>query len=193
MKVEAGFKHILFTFVLFVRARSIIDQWKSRRKRETFGWETRFSFSRRIRSFSIFDGRFRYDGRRKKKKKKMARDDELSGTRLDAIVLPPPSPFLGKPKRFLFHPPRIATTTLARERPSSPSVHPFLSSPLPALRRFRPSLLTAALFPIWLLDYLGVRRERAGTYDAIGYRISAGSLIGRSTAHGRSRSAPSYD
>lgn len=105
----------------------------------------------------------------------------------------PPSPLLGKPKRFLFHPPRIATTTLARERPSSPSVHPFLSSPLPALRRFRPSLLTAALFPIWLLDYLGVRRERAGTYDAIGYRISAGSLIGRSTAHGRSRSAPSYD
>lgn len=89
MKVEAGFKHILFTFVLFVRARSIIDQWKSRRKRETLGWETRFSFSRRIRSFSIFDGRFRYDGRRKKKKKKMARDDELSGTRLDAIVLPP--------------------------------------------------------------------------------------------------------
>lgn len=39
----------------------------------------------------------------------------------------------------------------------------------------------------------GVRRERAGTYDAIGYRISAGSLIGRSTAHGRSRSPPSYD
>lgn len=31
MKVEAGFKHILFTFVLFVRARSIIDQWKSRK------------------------------------------------------------------------------------------------------------------------------------------------------------------
>lgn len=32
--------------------------------------------------------------------------------------------------------------------------------------------------------------QRAGTYDAIGYRISAGSLIGRSTAHGRNRSAP---
>lgn len=44
----------------------------------------------------------------------------LSGTRLDCSLPPPlplPPSFLGKPKRFLFHPPRIATTTLARERP----------------------------------------------------------------------------
>lgn len=190
--MEAGFKHILFTFVLFVRARSIIDQWKSRRKRETFGWETRFSFSRRIRSFSIFDGRFRYDGRRKKKKKKMARDDELSGTRLDAIVLPP-LPLPWKTEALSLSPPSHRDNDIGERASLLPLCSSLSLLPLPALRRFRPSLLTAALFPIWLLDYLGVRRERAGTYDAIGYRISAGSLIGRSTAHGRSRSAPSYD
>lgn len=63
---------------------------------------------------------------------------------------------------------------------SSLTVHPSLASALSPPACISPHL---AIGLPWCF-------ERAGTYDAIGYRISAGSLIGRSTAHGRSRSAP---
>lgn len=117
--MRAGFKRsrtrarafILFTFVLFVGASSI-----SRKVGETFprGKEKRASFSKNLFFFSI-DDRFGRFGKRKK----MARDEScLAQGWIVLSHLPSPPPFfLGKPKRFLFHPPRIATTTLARERP----------------------------------------------------------------------------
>lgn len=117
--MRAGFKRsrtrarafILFTFVLFVGASSI-----SRKVVETFprGKERRGEqIFRRIFFFFPIDDRF---GR---KRKKMARDEScLAQGWIVLSHLPSPPPFfLEKPKRFLFHPPRIATTILARERP----------------------------------------------------------------------------
>lgn len=121
----------------------------------------------------------------------------LSGTRLDCSLPPPlPSPLLPwKTEALSLSPPSHRDNDIGeRASPPPPPVHPFLSSssssegsrPSPPPRR------RAFSHPAIGLPS-GVRRERAGTYDAIGYRISAGSLIGRSTAHGRSRSPPSYD
>lgn len=174
MKVEAGFKHILFTFVLFVRARSIIDQWKSRRKRETFGWETRFSFSRRIRSFSIFDGRFRYDGRRKKKKKKMARDDELSGTRLDAIVLPPPPPCLENRSAFSFTPLASRQRHWRESVPPPPLFIPFSPPPSQPSAAFGPLSSPPRFFPsgYWTTLAFGGSGQGPMMRSGIEYRLA---------------------
>lgn len=120
--MRAGFKRsrtrarafILFTFVLFVRVGSIIDQSKSWRNFSSEKGEESKFFEESFFFFSI-DDRFGRFGKRKK----MARDEScLAQGWIVLSHLPSPPPFfLGKPKRFLFHPPRIATTTLARERP----------------------------------------------------------------------------
>lgn len=100
--------------------RSLCPRWEHHRSVEKleklFLRERRGEqiFRRIFFSFSI-DDRFGRFGKRKK----MARDEScLAQGWIVLSHLPSPPPFfLGKPKRFLFHPPRIATTTLARERP----------------------------------------------------------------------------
>lgn len=195
--MRAGFKRsrtrarafILFTFVLFVGASSI-----SRKVGETFprGKEKRASFSKNLFFFPI-DDRF---GR---KRKKMARDEScLAQGWIVLSHLPSPSlpPSLENRSAFSFTP-LASRQRHWRESVPSPSSRSSLSLLLLLLLRrgSRPSpppRRRAFSHPAIGLPS-GVRRERAGTYDAIGYRISAGSLIGRSTAHGRSRSPPSYD
>lgn len=116
--MRAGFKRSRTrarVYSLYFRSLcgSIIDQSKSWRNFSSEkGEERRASFSKNLFFFPI-DDRF---GR---KRKKMARDEScLAQGWIVLSHLPSPPPFfLGKPKRFLFHPPRIATTTLARERP----------------------------------------------------------------------------
>lgn len=195
--MRAGFKRsrtrarafILFTFVLFVGASSI-----SRKVVETF---PRGKERRRRASFSknlfFFPSTIDLDERERK----------WRGTNLvwhKVGLFSPTSPPL--PPSSLKNRSAFSFTPLAsrqrhwRESVPSPSSRSSLSLLLLLLRRgSRPSpppRRRAFSHPAIGLPS-GVRRERAGTYDAIGYRISAGSLIGRSTAHGRSRSPPSYD
>lgn len=196
--MRAGFKRsrtrarafILFTFVLFVGASSI-----SRKVVETF---PRGKERRRRASFSknlfFFPSTIDLDERERK----------WRGTNLvwhKVGLFSPTSPPL--PPSSLENRSAFSFTPLAsrqrhwRESVPSPSSRSSLSLLLLLLLRrgSRPSpppRRRAFSHPAIGLPS-GVRRERAGTYDAIGYRISAGSLIGRSTAHGRSRSPPSYD
>lgn len=149
---------------------------------------------RRIFFFFSIDDRFGRFGKRKK----MARDEScLAQGWIVLSHLPSPSlpPSLENRSAFSFTP-LASRQRHWRESVPSPSSRSSLSLLLLLLRRgSRPSpppRRRAFSHPAIGLPS-GVRRERAGTYDAIGYRISAGSLIGRSTAHGRSRSPPSYD
>ena len=130
--------------------------------------------------------------RRREGRKNGETSDELSATRLGAIVPPP-----WKLNAFSFTP--LASPRHWRECCCCCccccSSLPLAFIPFRASHPgFRPSLLSP-LSPLSLFSHLAIGlpwcfEQRAGTYDAIGYRISAGSLIGRSTAHGRSRSAP---
>lgn len=195
--MRAGFKRsrtrarafILFTFVLFVGASSI-----SRKVGETFPPRKERRGEQVFRRiFFFFPSTIDLDERERK----------WRGTNLvwhKVGLFSPTSPPL--PPSSLENRSAFSFTPLAsrqrhwRESVPSPSSRSSLSLLLLLLRRgSRPSpppRRRAFSHPAIGLPS-GVRRERAGTYDAIGYRISAGSLIGRSTAHGRSRSPPSYD
>lgn len=196
--MRAGFKRSRTrarVYSLYFRSLcgSIIDQSKSCRNFSSEkGEERRASFSKNLFFFPI-DDRF---GR---KRKKMARDEScLAQGWIVLSHLPSPSlpPSLENRSAFSFTP-LASRQRHWRESVPSPSSRSSLSLLLLLLLRrgSRPSpppRRRAFSHPAIGLPS-GVRRERAGTYDAIGYRISAGSLIGRSTAHGRSRSPPSYD
>lgn len=98
--------------------RSLCPRWEHHRSVE----KLEKLFLRERRGEQIFRRIFFFfsiDDRFGRKRKKMARDEScLAQGWIVLSHLPSPPPFfLGKPKRFLFHPPRIATTTLARERP----------------------------------------------------------------------------
>lgn len=196
--MRAGFKRSRTrarVYSLYFRSLcgSIIDQSKSCRNFSSEKGEESKFFEESFFFFSI-DDRFGRFGKRKK----MARDEScLAQGWIVLSHLPSPSlpPSLENRSAFSFTP-LASRQRHWRESVPSPSSRSSLSLLLLLLRRgSRPSpppRRRAFSHPAIGLPS-GVRRERAGTYDAIGYRISAGSLIGRSTAHGRSRSPPSYD